>query len=180
MMKKLLVLLLCLFGLNIAYAANCTGEFDPVSGSCRIIGSDGRQIIYNSDPPQSAQTLPKKVINTTIIHKASKYGAFALNEKTGISAGAINMPSKAEAQREAIKQCEDGGRNAPCSVVKWIRNGCIAGAKGYSGKFSRAFFSGGKPGQAETIALKMCKKAGVAQCEIFIPEACSVPEGMYN
>lgn len=178
-MKSLLFILIGLFSLN-SFANNCGGEFDPVSGSCRIIGSDGRQIIYNSDPPQSAQTLPKKIINTTIIHKASKYGAYAINKKTGIGGGAIEMNSKAEARREAIKKCENGGRNVPCQIAMQVRNGCMAIAQGKIGGKWKTFYAIEKPRLTEKSALNKCNTAGASNCEITLFEACSIPEGMYN
>ena len=29
------------------YANSCGGQFDPATGTCRIIGPDGRMIMYN-------------------------------------------------------------------------------------------------------------------------------------
>ena len=31
-----------------SYANSCGGQFDPTTGTCRIIGPDGRMIMYNS------------------------------------------------------------------------------------------------------------------------------------
>ena len=42
-MKKLLVVLLGLASLNV-YANGCGGEYQPATGTCRIIDSSGRQI----------------------------------------------------------------------------------------------------------------------------------------
>jgi hypothetical protein len=33
-----------------SYANSCGGQFDPATGTCRIIGPDGRMIMYNSAP----------------------------------------------------------------------------------------------------------------------------------
>ena len=122
-MKKLLVVLLGLASLNV-YANGCGGEYQPATGTCRIIDSSGRQILYNVGRPQSSnsgysQNQPR-VVN---IEVPSKYGAWATNSKTGVSGGAINMDSLAAAKKQAIKTCEQGGRNAPCKVVAWARNG---------------------------------------------------------
>ena len=181
-MKKFLMLsLLGLFSLN-AYANNCAGEFQPESGSCRIVGPDGRQIIYNSDPPQSGggqnvtQPPRKRVIETTIIHKASKYGALALDEKTSALGGAINSNSLSEAKKAAIRQCGEKG----CKVITWVRNGCIAAAGGKAGKYWKLAKAAEPPGKAEPLAMKRCQAMGVSDCQIVIPEACSVPDGMYD
>ena len=66
---------------------------------------------YNMAPPQSSNRgsvqNDSKVVN---INVPSKYGAWAVNLKTGISADVINAPSRAVAEKEAIKSCEQGGR----------------------------------------------------------------------
>ena len=79
-------------------------------------------------------------------------------------------------QKEAIRTCERGGSNAPCRVVAWGRNGCIAAAQGSEGKKSRIFSGIKKPGLAEAEALRKCQAAGVPQCKIVVSEACSLPK----
>jgi hypothetical protein len=108
-MKKLLVVLLGLASLNV-YANGCGGEYQPATGTCRIIDSSGRQILYNVGKPQSSnsgysQNQPS-VVNIDV---PSRYGAWAVNPKTGISADVINAPSLEIAKRGAIKSCEQGG-----------------------------------------------------------------------
>lgn len=170
-MQKLMFVLLGLINFNI-YANGCGGEYQPSTGTCRIIDSSGRQILYNIPPSQAQKQSPpqKKIVYV------SKYGAVATNEKTGISSGALNKDSIEEAKNEAIKACEQGGRNAPCKVAIWVGNACIAAATGKEGKRFRVFYTAReKPGQAEPAALKQCKKAGLKNCEITIPEGCSFP-----
>ncbi len=175
-MKKLLFIFLGLASFNV-YANSCGGEYQPATGTCRIIDSSGRQILYNVGTPQSSsggsvQNSPK-VVN---INVPSKYGAWAVNLKTGIAGGALNMDSREAAEKEAIKTCEKGGRNAPCIVSAWVRNGCIAVAQGNEGKQSRVFSGTTKPGRAEAEALRKCQAAGVPQCKIVVSEACSLPK----
>ena len=175
-MKKLLLVLLGLVSLNI-YANGCGGEYQPATGTCRIIDSSGRQILYNVGRPQSsnngyAQSQPR-VVN---INVPSKYGAWATNNKTGVSGGAIDMDSRAAAEKAAIKNCEQGGRNAPCKVAVWVRNGCIAVAQGKSGKKWTAFPSAKEPGLAEAEALRQCQATGSSQCSIVANEGCSMPK----
>ena len=170
-MKKLLLIALGLVSFNV-YANGCGGEYQAATGTCRIIDGSGRQILYNVPPPQSGNSTPppKKIVYV------SKYGAVATNEKTGISSGALNKDSIEEAKNEAIKACEQGGRNAPCKVAIWAGNACLAAATGKEGKKFRVFYTAReKPGQAEPAALKQCNKAGLKNCEITIPEGCSFP-----
>ena len=171
LMKKLFLIALGLVSFNV-YANGCGGEYQAATGTCRIIDGSGRQILYNVPPPQSGNSTPpsKKIVYV------SKYGAVATNEKTGISSGALNKDSIEEAKHEAIKACEQGGRNAPCKVAIWAGNACLAAATGKEGKKFRVFYTAReKPGQAEPAALKQCNKAGLKNCEITIPEGCSFP-----
>lgn len=181
-MRKLLFILLSCISLN-AYAHNCPGEFQPESGSCRIIGPDGRQIIYNSDPPQSGSSnaaSAKKIIRHITVDVPSKYGALALNEKVGHIAGALNKDSKREAMQSAKIQCEQGTKGKPCKVITWVRNGCVAAAAGTLKGKAIITKAAEKPGKAEEVALNRCRASGAQTCEIIMPEGCSVPDGMYN
>ena len=172
-MKKLLLVLLGLVSLNI-YANGCGGEYQPATGTCRIIDSSGRQILYNVGRPQSSnngytQSQPS-VVN---INVPSKYGAWAINPKTGISGGALDMDSLAAAKKLAIETCEQGGKNKPCKIGAWVRNGCIAAAQRKDG---RLFFGMNDPGLAEAEALRKCQASGGIQCKITTPEGCSMPK----
>nr|WP_314576188.1 DUF4189 domain-containing protein [uncultured Neisseria sp.] len=171
-MKKLLVVLLGLASLNV-YANGCGGEYQPATGTCRIIDSSGRQILYNvGSNSGSAQSQPS-VVNIDV---PSRYGAWAINLKTGISADAINAPSLEVAKKGAIKACEQNGKNAPCKVKAWVRNGCLAVAKGkLNGKWM-SFPRSEAPGLVEDKALKACQTSGYSQCTIAVPEGCSMPK----
>lgn len=128
---------------------------------------------YNPNCGSNSNTPPpQEIIRYTIVNVPSKYGALASNKKTGGVGGAINMNSLAEAKREAIKRCENGGKNAPCRVITWVRNGCFAGAVSAKNKLYRET---GEPGVAEKLALSRCEASGEGACEIAIPEACSIP-----
>ena len=174
-MNKFLFILLGLTSLNI-YANGCGGEYQPATGTCRIIDSSGRQILYNVGKPQSSNSNSPQS-QTEVINVPSKYGAWAVNLKTGISAGAIEMDSLAAAKKLAIKTCEQGGRNAPCVIGVSVRNGCIAVAQGKSGKKLKTFY-GTEPsiGQAAPTALRKCQASGAVQCRITTPEGCSLPK----
>ena len=174
-MKKLLIILLGLVSLNV-YANGCGGEYQPATGTCRIIDSSGRQIIYNVGRPQSSNSgsTQSQIINIDV---PSKYGAWAFNPKTGIAGGALDMNSREEAEREAIKTCERGGRNKPCKIGVRVRNGCIAVVQGKLGKKVETFYGTERfPGDAEPSALRKCHASGSSQCSIVANEGCSLPK----
>ena len=98
-MKKLVFILLGLASLNV-FANSCGGEYQPATGTCRIIDSSGRQILYNVGTPQSYNNGSVENQPTVVnINVPSKYGAWAVNPKTGISADVINAPSLEIAKR---------------------------------------------------------------------------------
>jgi hypothetical protein len=171
LMKKLLFILLGLAGLN-TYAADPT--YDATKGALQN-NSALCAYGYNSNcaSPRQSRQQPTEIVN---INVPSKYGAWATNLKTGISGGALNQNSRAAAEKEAIKTCEKGGRNAPCVVAAWVRNGCIAVAQGKSGNKWKAFPGVKEPGLAEAEALRKCQASGYSQCTIFAPEGCSMPQ----
>jgi hypothetical protein len=171
-MKKLLFIFLGLASFN-TYAADPT--YDATKGALQ---NNSALCAYGYNPncasPRQSRQQPTEIVN---INVPSKYGAWAFNSKTGIAGGALNMDSRAAAEKEAIKTCEQGGRNAPCVVGIWVRNGCIAVAQGKSGGKVKTFYgSEPSPGRAEPSALRKCQAAGVAQCKIVASEGCSIPQ----
>ena len=170
-MKKLLFILLGLASFN-TYAADPT--YDATKGALQ---NNSALCAYGYNPncasPRQSRQQPTEIVN---INVPSKYGAWATNLKTGISGGALNQNSRAAAEKEAIKTCEKGGRNAPCVVAAWVRNGCIAVAQGKSGNKWKAFPGVKEPGLAEAEALRKCQASGYSQCTIFAPEGCSMPQ----
>ncbi|MBY6285609.1 DUF4189 domain-containing protein [Neisseria subflava] len=169
-MKKLFFVVLGLTSLNVC-VANPT--YDATRGALQ---NDPGLCQYGYNPNcgssgQRQQRQPTKIIN---INVPSKYGAWAINPKTGISGGALEMDSLAAAKKEAIKTCEEGGKNKPCKVEAWVRNGCIAVAQGKDGS---AFFGiTSYPGMAEDEALRKCQERGALQCRIIATEGCSLPK----
>ena len=171
-MKKLLFILLGLASFN-TYAADPT--YDATKGALQ---NNSALCAYGYNPncasPRQSRQQPTEIVN---INVPSKYGAWAFNSKTGIAGGALNQNSRAAAEKEAVKTCEQGGRNAPCVVGIWVRNGCIAVAQGKSGGKVKTFYgSEPSPGRAEPSALRKCQAAGVAQCKIVASEGCSMPQ----
>ena len=173
-MEKLFLILLGLTSFNV-YANGCGGEYQPSTGTCRIIDGSGREILYNI-PPQSGNTAPppKKIIYHDV-KLPSKFGALAYSQKAGILAGAVNQNSLDAAKQEAVKRCQKSSRNTPCKVIVWVRNGCLAAAEG---KFKNRFLvtqAGGEQGTVEQAALKNCRDRGATECRILQSEVCSLP-----
>ena len=172
-MKKLLFIFLGLAGLNTYTAAS---TYDVTKGALQ---NNTALCGYGYNPNCGSQTQyrqqPTEIID---IEVPSRYGAWAANPKTGISADAINAPSLKVAKEGAIKACEQGGRNAPCKVFAWVQNGCLAVAQGSKGKMPKLY-----PGdsrhryRAEAEALKQCRDEGEPRCKIVVPEGCSLPYG---
>ena len=165
-MKNLLFVLFGLTSLNI-YAA------DPATRGALQNNPALCQYGYNPNCTSSRQyqrNQPTEIVN---IEVPSKYGAWAINPKTGISGGALDMDSLEAAKKLAIKTCEEGGTNKPCKVRAWFRNACLAVAQAKDGS---AFFAVTPPGMAEAEALRKCQKRGALQCRIITPEGCSMPK----
>ena len=170
-MKKLLFILLGLTSLNIC-VANPT--YDATRGALQNDPSLC-QYGYNPNCGSSGRHQQRRSTEIINIDVPSRYGAWAANAKTGVSGGAIDMESLEAAKKQAIKTCERGGSNAPCKVVAWAKNSCIAVAQGKSGKKWTAFTSIQGPGLAEADALRKCQVSGSSQCSIFANEGCSMP-----
>lgn len=175
-MKKFLILSLFSLLNSTAYSVDVTnGPLQQHPALCNYG--------YNPNCGQNNEAAPppKKIIRHITVDVPSKYGAIAHNPKTGVAGGSIGMPSLQEAKQEAIKRCENGGENAPCKVVSWVRNGCLATAKGLLGKNGKLFKAVAKqPGQVEQLVLNQCISSGASGCKIYAPEGCSIPEGMNN
>ena len=156
-MKKLLVVLLGLASLNV-YANGCGGEYQPATGTCRIIDSSGRQILYNVGKPQSSnsdysQNQPS-VVNIDV---PSKYGAWAVNPKTGISADVINAPSLEIAKEGLLSPVSKGDEML---LVKYLLQSETAAspllkdnlAKGKNVLWNRAFYWTGRTGSLKKMS----------------------------
>lgn len=171
-MKKMLFVLLGLAGLNVC-VANPT--YDVTRGALQnnsaLCGYG-----YNPNCSSSGQHQQRRTKEIVTITVPSKYGAWAMNVKTGIAAGALDMDSLSAAKKQAIETCEQGGKNKPCKVLVWVRNGCIAVAQGKDGESWRYFFGATSPGFSEAEALEKCQKYGLTQCKIVVNEACSMPK----
>ncbi|WP_297954546.1 DUF4189 domain-containing protein [uncultured Neisseria sp.] len=172
-MKKLFLMVLGLISLN-AYA-------DPTYDATRgALQNNPALCGYGYNPNcssgSSSAPPPKKIIYHDV-KVPSKFGALAVSVKAGYIAGSLNHGSKEEAQREAVKRCRQGSRNTPCKAITWVRNGCLAAAKGKV-KNNQFILSdaAGPQGTVEQTALQNCRNRGATECEIIMPEGCSLPQ----
>lgn len=129
---------------------------------------------YNPNCSSGSSTPPPKKIIYHDVMVPSKFGALAVSVKAGYIAGSLNHGSKEEAQREAVKRCRQGSRNTPFT---WVRNGCLAAAKGKV-KNNQFILSdaAGPQRTVEQTALQNCRNRGATECEIIMPEGCSLPQ----
>ena len=173
-MKKLFLIALGLVSFDVY--ANCPGRYFPDTGICQIQGHNGEVVNYNVPPPQSGNSTPppKKIIYYDV-KVPSKFGALAVSVKAGHIAGSLNHSSKEEAQREAVKRCQQGSRNTPCKVITWVRNGCMAAAEGKTKDRFVLSDVAGAQGSVEQAALKNCQDRGGVDCRIIQPEVCALP-----
>ena len=168
---KYLYLIFSLVLVNTAFSANPT--YDATKGALQ---NDPTLCQYGYNPNCSqAHKQSQQTIEHIYVHRPPKFGALAYSSKVGHIAGSLNHNSKAEAQQAAIQRCQRGSKNTPCKVIAWVRNGCVAAA---AGKIKNKFVvvtGAGHPGTVEQIALQNCKKGGLDDCEIIMPEGCSLP-----
>ena len=171
LMKKLFLIALGLVSFNV----NADPTYDATRGALQNNSAlCGHGYNPNCSSGSRSTPPPKKIIYHDV-KVPSKFGAIAINEKAGAVAASSNMPSIAEAKREAIRLCESDGRYAPCRDNGWVRNGCIAAASGKKSSKFQLFNGIGERGEAERLAINHCNKAKASECQIIVPEACSLP-----
>ena len=171
-MKKLFLIALGLVSLN----ANADPTYDATRGALQ---NNPALCNYGYNPNCSSgsrSTPPPKKIIYHDVKVPSKFGALAYSQKTGNLAGSLNQNSLAEAQREAVKNCQKGSRNTPCKAIAWVRNGCIAAAEGKINNKFVVIDGSGPQGTAEQAALQNCRAGGATECRILAPEGCSLPQ----
>ena len=103
---------------------------------------------------------------------ASKYGAVALDMKTGGFASSYGEVSEAVAKRNALSRC----KSKSCKIVASYWNTCAAVARGTLKKGSPtpvAYDTQKK--LAESKALARCESTGASNCRIIMPAECSLP-----
>jgi hypothetical protein len=103
----------------------------------------------------------------------SKYGAVALDMKTGAFDSAYGETSEAIAKKNALARCNSKN----CKIIGSYRNTCVAVAHGLVKKGGIAPINyGTQKTTAEANALKLCKDKGATNCQIMMPAECSLPQ----
>jgi hypothetical protein len=103
----------------------------------------------------------------------SRYGAVALDMKTGAFDSAYGEVSESEAKRNALRKC--ASKN--CKILGTYRNTCTAVSRGNNKKGSPTFAVGDvQKGVAESKALARCEEYGASNCRIIMPAECSLPQ----
>ena len=170
MKKYWLIPLMILIGSP--YANSCGGQFDPASGTCRIIGPDGKMILYNSAPPQSGYSggYSSGYSNVPVAPPRSDYyAAIAINKATGAWGWSTGQLGANDASLDAIMNCEEAGQGK-CEVVATQLSGCLAMAssKDKKGNWNYFFSHSGICGSVEQEALSHCKASKAKNCQIEI------------
>lgn len=162
-MKRLILILV--FACS-SFAAH--GQQPPNSGSpCPPGMIPGYGTCYSpSDPDRDGQSTQN--VRRIGPRWQDRFGAIAVDSKTGSAGWMSNARSKQDAYKGAIDDCGGGG----CEVRIQVRNGCVAAAWGggissYAAKASLQ--------EAEAVAMGKCKNNGTgAVCKLQY-SACSLP-----
>ena len=103
---------------------------------------------------------------------ASKYGAVALDIKTGGFDSSYGEASEAAAKRNALTRC----KSKSCKIIGSYRNTCVAVARGSSkGRSPTPVDFATQKELAESKALSKCNAEGASNCRIIMPAECSLP-----
>ena len=150
------------------YANSCGGQFDPATGTCRIIGSDGRMIMYNSAPPQGGYSSGYSNVPVEP-PRSDYYAAIAINKATGGWGWSTGQLDANPASLDAIMNCEKA-KQGKCEVAATQLNGChaMASSKDKKGNWTYFFSHSGICGSVEQEALSHCKASKAKNCQIEI------------
>ena len=141
------------------YANSCGGQFDPASGTCRIIGPDGKMILYNSAPPQSGYSggYSSDDYSNAPSQPIPSYAAIAVNRNTGDWGWSTGTLTEFSAIEDAKNNCEKAG-NGPCEAT----------ATQLNGSWSYFLSNSGTCGSVEKEALSNCRASKAKNCKIEI------------
>ena len=175
MIKHSFIISICLLANSVALACNP----DQGTGQCGYRGANGA--IYNSygEAQNSYQWRGGGVNNSStgsvrIVKQPDSFASLAA-AKSGRTFSVTNMHSNAEAERSALRNCQQA-TGEKCVVMHSFRNGCMSAASGMlkSGGY-RLFPVSAPTGQeAERKAMAACEAAGLHDClPTFEVPACS-------
>ena len=179
MKKYWLIPLMILIGSP--YANSCGGQFDPATGTCRIIGPDGKMILYNSAPPQSGYSSGYSNVPAEP-PRSDYYAAIAINKATGDWGWSTGFLGESVAIMDARMHCEKAERGE-CEGAATQLNGCLAMAssKDKKGNWAYFFSNSGICGVVEKEALLNCQASKAKNCQIEIRQLdANYPYFMYQ
>ena len=114
-MKKLL---LALLGISSGAALACGGQYDPVSGTCRIVAPDGQMMYYNAPVQGYGSYAYQEPPPPQIQYYEVGYAAIAVNDSNSNLHWTVNANSPEEARKEVLASCQQkDGAGAACTVV---------------------------------------------------------------
>jgi hypothetical protein len=156
-----IVAIICFGGITLSASAQC-GNGIPSAGNPGCIPPDRSNSPYYNGGGGNAPPPPRAVW-------ANRWGAIAMDKKTGNYGVSANQEKHGEANQVAMSDCaSDGSSN--CEIILSYHDECaaFAGGPGRMGAAGRAEIS-----EAKAIALSSCSKNGAA-CTILY-SACSLP-----
>jgi len=175
MVKRNLMFSLLLFASSSVLAQVC----DPsnATGQCGFRDANGNLVrsaeeVYSSYQQQGGA--PYTPPSQKIIKKPDSFASLAA-AKSGRTFSVTNMHSNAEAERSALRNCEQA-TGEKCAVMHSFRNGCMSAASGMLKSGGYRLFPASAPTgrEAERKAMAACEAAGLHDCLlIFEVPACS-------
>ena len=102
-MKKPLLALLTLAS-SAAFA--CGGQYDPVSGTCRIVAPDGQMMYYNAPVQGYGSYAYQEPPPPQIQYYEVGYAAIAVNDSNSNLHWTVNANSPEEARKEVLASCQ--------------------------------------------------------------------------
>ena len=166
-MKKLL---LALLGISSGAALACGGQYDPVSGTCRIVAPDGQMMYYNAPVQGYGSYAYQEPPPPQIQYYEVGYAAIAVNDHTGRLHWVTNANSPQEAEASALAHCkQEDGNDAPCVAVFHTHQEFFSATQGHKDGKTTSFFADGLLSFERSMA--DCQAAGMSDCEDVIVEA---------
>ena len=164
-MKKPLLALLTLAS-SAAFA--CGGQYDPVSGTCRIVAPDGQMMYYNA-PVQGYGSSAYQEAPPQIQYYEVGYAAIAVNDSNSNLHWTVNANSPEEARQNVIAACQQAdGASAACTVVFATHEEYFSVTRGYKDGKGTFFFADGTLSFERSMA--DCQAAGMSDCEDVVIE----------
>ncbi|WP_314066886.1 DUF4189 domain-containing protein [Cardiobacterium hominis] len=165
-MKKLL---LALLGISSDAALACGGQYDPVSGTCRIVAPDGQMMYYNAPVQGYGSSAYQEPPPPQIQYYEVGYAAIAVNDSNSNLHWTVNANSPEEARKEVLASCQQkDGAGAACTVVFGTHEEFFSVTQGQKDGRKTFFFADGTLSFERSMA--DCQAAGMSDCEDIVIE----------